>query len=75
MYPFTNEKKRKEEFERRLREYRKALALRNKPKPPPYNLLDDLVNKFRIEKPEDGDWGPGGLYGFSREELEQQEVE
>ena len=40
-----------------------------KAKPPPYNMLQDIMTKFNVQKQEKTDWGPGGLYGHTREEL------
>ena len=60
LYPLTNEKL--------LTTERKRLeALRNKPLPPPYILADDLMKKLDVPRLED--FGPGGLYGYTRAQL------
>lgn len=56
LYPFSNAKL--------LDEERKRLdALRNKPKPPPYKLVNDLMQKLEVPTVTLEDFGPGGLLG------------
>ena len=63
LYPFTNEKI--------LEKERKRLeSLRAKPKPP-YVMANDLMKKLDVPRLED--FGPGGLYGYTREQLEEME--
>lgn len=57
IYPFTNAKLLE-------REKRKLEELRNKPLPPPYVMADDLMDKLDV--PHLDDFGPGGLYGYTR---------
>lgn len=57
IYPFTNAKLL--DLERRRLD-----AIRNAPKPPPYNMADDLMGKMKV--PRLDDFGPGGLYGYTR---------
>ena len=74
LYPLTNQKRKDAEIKEhndRILAARAAKA--KKVKPPPYNMLTDIMTKFGVEKPEDYDWGPGGLYGRTREELEEME--
>ena len=56
LYPFTNEKI-------LGMERRRLDALRTKPKPP-YIMANDLMK--RLEVPRLEDFGPGGLYGYTR---------
>ena len=63
LYPFTNEKI--------LGMERKRLdALRAKPKPP-YIMAHDLMKRLDVPRLED--FGPGGLYGYTRAQLEEME--
>ena len=64
IYPFTNAKILEQE-KRRLD------ALRRRPKPPPYCMANDLMD--RLEVPHLEDFGPGGLYGYTREQLLEME--
>ena len=57
LYPFSN-KKLLDAERRRLD------CLRNKPKPPPYQMVADLMEKMRVPKLDD--FGPGGLLGYTR---------
>lgn len=64
IYPFTNEKI--------LNDERKRLnALRNRPKPPPYVMAKDLMSKMKV--PHLDEFGPGGLYGYTRAQLLEME--
>ena len=64
IYPLTNERK--------LDKERKKLdKLSKKPKLPPYSLSKDIMTEFNV--PRITDWGPGGLYGYTREELIEME--
>ena len=54
--------------EKLLTTERKRLQdLRNKPVPPPYILAEDLMKKLEVPRLED--FGPGGLYGYTRAQL------
>jgi len=64
LYPFTNAKILDEE-RRRLE------AIRNRPKPPPYRMANDLMNKLEVPRLED--FGPGGLLGYTRAQLLEME--
>jgi hypothetical protein len=64
IYPLTNEKLL--EGERRRLD-----AIRNRPKPPPYVMAKDLMQKLGVPKLED--FGPGGLYGYTRAQLLEME--
>ena len=57
VYPLTNEKILNDE-RRRLE------AIRNRPKPPPYVMAHDLMSKLDV--PRLDDFGPGGLFGYTR---------
>lgn len=64
IYPMTNDKilaKQRRELE----------ALRNRPKPPPYRMASELMNKLEVPKLED--FGPGGLFGYTRAQLLEME--
>ena len=64
IYPLTNAKI--------LEKERKRLhALRNKPEPPPYIMANDLKEKLNV--PQLDDFGPGGLYGYTRAQLLEME--
>ena len=64
IYPITNE--------RLLEKERQKLdSLSKKPKLPPYSLSKDIMTEFNV--PRLTDWGPGGLYGYTREELLEME--
>lgn len=57
IYPLTNEKI--------LADQRRQLeALRNRPKPPPYLMVNELMDKLAVPRLEE--FGPGGLYGYTR---------
>lgn len=58
LYPFSNAKLLDGEN-------RRLIAIRNQPKPPPYKMADDLVQKLQAPKFED--FGEGGLLGYTRE--------
>ena len=58
IYPFTNKKLLEQEKKR-------LIAIKNRPLPPPYVMADDLMD--RLEVPHLDDFGPGGLYGYTRE--------
>ena len=57
LYPFSNQKLLEDE-KRRLD------FIRNKPKPPPYLMVSDLMEKMNVPKLDD--FGPGGLLGYTR---------
>ena len=64
IYPLTNAKI--------LEKERKRLeALRNKPEPPPYVMAHDLMSKLGC--PMLDDFGPGGLYGYTRAQILEME--
>ena len=69
----TNQKKKQAEIDAKNRAIKKEMERRRRAKPPPYNMLKDIMDKFNIKKPKFMDWGPGGLYGHTREELEEME--
>jgi len=64
IYPLTNQKILEDE-RRRLE------AFRNRPKPPPYRMVNDLMQKLGV--PNLSDFGPGGLYGYTRAQLLEME--
>ena len=64
LYPLTNARILEQE-KRRIDE------IRNRPKPPPYNMCNDLMMKLQV--PHLDDFGPGGLYGYTRAQLLEME--
>lgn len=64
LYPLTNARILEEER-------RRIEAIRNRPKPPPYNMCKDLMQKLQVPRLED--FGPGGLYGYTRAQLIEME--
>jgi len=57
LYPFSNKQL--------LDEERKRLdAIRNRPKPLPYQMSGDIMDKLNV--PTLDDFGPNGLLGFTR---------
>ena len=64
LYPFTNK--------RIIDAEKKRLdQIKNKPKPPPYKMSNDLMSKLNVPKLED--FGPGGLLGYTRAQLIEME--
>mmetsp|Transcript_14836 Transcript_14836/g.18574 ORF Transcript_14836/g.18574 Transcript_14836/m.18574 type:complete len:119 (+) Transcript_14836:661-1017(+) len=64
LYPFTNAQILEAEKQR-------LEAIKNRPKPPPYQMANDLMSKLNVPKLED--FGSGGLLGYTRAQLLEME--